>query len=266
MKYCPPCRLRAKDDEEKCSRCGSALRSMGGPPASASSNRSNNRSAAATGNASRAAASTPRQAATPTSSARRPQPTAKAKPAADAVTPKAGRKPVDDSWNATSGGDDNIQFQLAGLQQEVQRSSLRVRILAGLAAVLAISFIGLLFYLRHSYIMQFAEVDQLEIVRSDLHTGTALVRFRPLTAGRIQFVRNGAGTEETLLEYATGPTPDGEFKEFHWAGDADGQWSISIRYREGSDLIDRDWQSAKGSKSWKPESTSGGGVLATIGL
>lgn len=113
-----------------------------------------------------------------------------------------------------------------------------------LAGVLAIGFAGLLFYLRHNYIMQFAEVAQLEIVRSDLHTGTALIHFRPLTKGRIQFVREGGSRQETLLEHSSGPTPEGEFKEFHWTGDADGSWSISIRYREGTSLVDQDWQSA----------------------
>lgn len=137
----------------------------------------------------------------------------------------------------------------------MQSSSRRVRLLAALAGVLTIGLVGLLFYLRHSYIMQFAEVDQLEIVRSDLHTGTALVRFRPLTEGRIQFVRQGSGREETLLEHSSGPSPEGEFKEFHWTGDVDGSWSISIRYRDGTSLIDKDWQSAQ-------EPVNGMGILA----
>jgi len=146
------------------------------------------------------------------------------------------------SPSGSAAGD--IQFQLAGLESTVQSSSRRVRLLAVLAGVLALSFCGWLWYLRHSYIMQFAEVDRLEIVRSELHTGSALVRFRPLTAGRIQFVREGAGRQETLLEHASGPAPEGEFKEFHWTGDSSGTWSISVRYREGTKLVDRDWQSA----------------------
>lgn len=144
----------------------------------------------------------------------------------------------------SGGAAGEIQFQLAGLQSTVQSSSQRVRLLGALAAVLALSFCGWLWYLRHSYIMQFAEVDQLEIVQSELHTGSALVRFRPLTAGRIQFVREGAGRQETLLEHASGSALEGEFKEFHWTGDSGGTWSISVRYREGTKLVDRDWQSA----------------------
>ena len=160
--------------------------------------------------------------------------------------PTASKKPdrrTEPKSEATAEPAD-IQFQLAGLQSEALRTSRRVRILGILAGVLALSFIGLLFYLRHNYIMQFAEVDQLEIIRSDSNTGTARIRFRPLTAGRIQFVREGGGRQETLLEYAAGPASDGVFKEFHWAGNSDGNWTISIRYRDGGSLVDREWQSS----------------------
>lgn len=229
---------------------------MGGPPQQASGQRSSRRQAANT-----AARPTRSRPTAPVSAGKS---SARTRPAASPVRPQAAAAaapepregdPANDS--PSDGG--NIQFQLAGLQSTVQKSSQRVRILGALAAVLAIAFAAVLFYMRHSYIMQFAEVEQLEIIRSELHTGTAVVRFRPLTAGRIQFVRSGNGRQETLLEYASGPTPEGEFKEFHWTGDADGAWSINIRHREGGGLIDREWQSA----DWnRPE----GGVLAVTPL
>jgi len=170
-------------------------------------------------------------------------------------TPSASKQTGPKPSTAKPSATPDIQFELAGLETAVRSTSRRVRLLATLAGVLAIGFAGLLFYLRHSYIMQFAEVDQLEIVRSDLHTGTALIRFRPLTEGRIQFVREGGGREETLLEHSSGPSAKGEFKEFHWTGDVDGSWSISIRYREGTSLVDKDWQSAQ-------KSVGGIGILA----
>ena len=174
--------------------------------------------------------------------------------AAPSPWPPAVEKPSTAKPSATP----DIQFQLAGLETAVRSTSRRVRLLAALAGVLAIGFVGLLFYLRHSYVMQFAEVDQLEIIRSDLHTGTAIIRFRSLTEGQIQFVREGGGREETLLEHSSGPSPEGEFKEFHWTGDVDGAWKISIRYREGTNLVDKDWQSAQ-----KP--MGGAGILAVAG-
>lgn len=186
-------------------------------------------------------------------------------PPRERTKPKSKPAPAEPAQDPTSTQSSNepadVQFQLAGLEQKVQRSSLRVKILAAVALLLAVSFTGLLFYMRHSYIMQFAEVDRLEIVRSEVHTGTALIRFRPLTEGRIQFVRSGSGRQETLLEYSSGPIPEGEFREFHWTGDAGGAWAISIRHRDGSSLIDRDWSSAD-PKPVKRE--DGGGVLAAL--
>ena len=246
MKYCAPCRHRAKDDDEKCARCGGPLRQMGPTP---NQRRSPAQSSRKTSPRAGSAPSrpNPQQAEQPQATQR-----AQVKQAAAQTTESAER-------SAGQGGGD-VQFQLAGLEQKVQRSSLRVKILAAIALLLAVSFTGLLFYMRHSYIMQFAEVDQLEIVRSEIHTGTALIRFRPLTEGRIQFVRIGGGRQETLLEYSDGPTPEGEFRQFHWTGDADGSWSISIRHRDGSNLVDRDWSSA----DRKPVKREDGGVLASI--
>jgi hypothetical protein len=245
MKYCPPCRFKAKDEDETCSRCGGELRSLGGPSGQQSGGQTRQGAATATS----AKSARPAKAAPRSSTATAAAPERKApapSPPAPAVekrsTPKSSApKPS----AAQPAGTPDIQFQLAGLETAVQSTSRRVRLLAALAGVLAIGFVGLLFYLRHSYIMEFAEVDQLEIVRSDLHTGTAMVRFRPLTEGRIQFVRQGGDREETLLEHSSGRSPEGEFKEFHWTGDVDGSWSISIRYRDGSSLVDQDWQSAQ---------------------
>ncbi len=230
MKYCSPCRLRAKDEEENCSRCGGELRMMGGAPS-------------------------PTSAARPTS--RKTQPTSKreqtnsrsatttAAPAKRATKPRSAQKPEPPEVEATpvEGKPGDIQFQLAGLEKQVSKYSRRVRILAALAALLVVSFGGLLWHLHNSYVMQFAEIDQLEITRSQLHSGSARIRFRPLTAGRIQLIRNGGGRQETLLEYAAGPSPEGEFKEFNWTGDADDTWSISVRFRDGSELVDREWDS-----------------------
>jgi hypothetical protein len=212
MKYCSPCRLKAKDDDEKCSRCRGTLRLMGGPGGQQRGSRTRQSTAStASAKPARSTMSPPNRSpatapAPPPATA--PEPSVK-KPAA----PQSSR-----SQPSKPSGTPDFQFQLAGLQTAAQSTSRRVRLLAVLAGVLAIGFAGLLFYLRHNYIMQFAEVAQLEIVRSDLHTGTALIHFRPLTKGRIQFVREGGSRQETLLEHSSGPTPEGEFKEFHWTG------------------------------------------------
>jgi len=235
MKYCAPCRLRSKDDDETCSRCGGSLRSLGASSGQQAANstkpRSDSRQTSNTATSGRSRVARSSNAGLESPRVARKQKTNNTDADESQQERQSGPAPAD------------IQFQLAGLQNTVQSSSRRVHLLAALAGVLAVSFCGWLWYLRHSYIMQFAEVDQLEIVRSELHTGSALVRFRPLTAGRIQFVREGAGRQETLLEHAAGPAPEGEFKEFHWTGDSSGAWSISIRYREGTKLVDRDWQS-----------------------
>lgn len=254
MKYCAPCRLRAKDDDDNCSRCGGSLRSMGAPPGQQPAARTSSRRDAPR-NSGAERTGNPQVSRTTPSGTR----TASAEPKSGTST---SQKAVTSSRNGTRTESaqtvsPQAQFQIAGLEQQVQTSSRRVRLLAVLAGVLAISFSGLVWYLRHSYVMQFAEVGQLEIVRSELNTGTALIRFRPLTAGRIQFVRVAAGRQETLLEHSSGASPEGEFKEFHWAGDADGSWSISIRYRDGGSLVDRDWQSTAVQRT-KP------GVLAAV--
>ena len=197
---------------------------MGGAPAPGAGSKPSPRPAPSR-TASATATAPPKRSEKP-----KPRPAPKPEPP-EVEAPPIDREPADS------------QFQLAGLESQVQKTSMRVRILGALALVLLVSLGGLLWYMRHSYVMQFAEIDQLEITRSQLHAGSAQIRFRPLTAGRIQLVRTGGGREETLLEYANGPSPEGEFKEFNWTGDADDAWQISIRFRDGSELVDREWDS-----------------------
>lgn len=249
MRYCSPCRLRAKDTDDKCSRCGGALRVMGGPPPTGTR----------TPHYTTTASTPKKQAERPTPQQTRRTESQPAKHATDRPTKTRGAEQPTAPTSETKQPAD-IQFQLAGLESTVQSSSRRVRLLAVIAGVLALSFVGLLFYLRHSYIMQFAEVEQLEIIHSELHTGTARIRYRPVTAGQIQFVRKGIGRQETLLDFASGPAPDGEFNEFHWTGDIDGSWTLSIRYRDGSALVDKDWKSSD-----RQSTSNGSGVLAMIG-
>lgn len=253
MKYCAPCRQRARDNDDKCGRCGGPLRNMSPSPGQQRSTTQASRGAAGPGRSTTATRPVKATVSAPQPGTPRP---AKRPTAPAATSGGCETQPVTRNTSEAS----DIQFRLSGLENKVQRTSRRVKVLAGLAVLLAVSFTGLLFYLRHSYIMQFAEVEKLEIVRSEIHTGTALVRFRPLTAGRIQFVRSGGGRHETLLEYSSGPVPEGEFREFHWSGDAGGAWSISIRHRDGSSLVDHDWQSAQ----QKPANPVDGGVLAVL--
>lgn len=258
MKYCAPCRQRARDDGENCARCGGPLRNLGASPGQQRSAAQPSRRMENPSPSTAASRPAPQRAMATVSPppADAPSQANKWPDASTAASGARGTEPVTRNTSETT----DIQFKLSGLESKVQRTSRRVKILAAVAVLLAVSFTGVLFYLRHSYIMQFAEVDQLEIVRSEMHTGTALVRFRPLTAGRIQFVRSGGGRQETLLEYSSGPVSEGEFQEFHWTGDAGGSWSISIRHRDGSSLVDRDWQSAER----KDASPTKGGVLAVL--
>lgn len=111
--------------------------------------------------------------------------------------------------------------------------------MAVLAAVMAALLIGVLFWLRQSYVMQFAEIDDLQIAPSSARPGTVVINYQPRTEGRLQFVRKNAGRLETLVDHAFGKAP----KEFHWAGEDSLGYSVQIRFRDGWSLVDREWRS-----------------------
>ena len=129
------------------------------------------------------------------------------------------------------------------MQHNVAKSSARIRWLTVLAGLMAVLLVGALVYIRYSYVMQFAEVEQIKIVPSARRAGAVDISYQPVTAGKIEFVRKTDDRLETLLDYADNAKSMSEAKQFTWAGNDSRPFTVTVRWRQGWGLVDEKWSS-----------------------
>ena len=139
------------------------------------------------------------------------------------------------------GSEKELQLKLQGLQHEVEKGKARVKRLAILATLLVALLILLLIAIHLYNVMQYAAVSSVEAVAVAELPGAAELRYKPESAGKIEFVRESKGLVQTLTEYANAPGTPGESKgKFVWSGRADEESTLRVTYRSGLFLTTRD--------------------------
>lgn len=141
---------------------------------------------------------------------------------------------------AGGGSEEELRLKLRGLQHEVEKSASLVRKLAIMAAILVLALIALIIALYLYRIMQYARVESVEAAALPGRPGAAVIRYKPNSAGKIEFVRESEGLVQTLTEYADDPTPGAPAGKFQWAGKPGERSTIRVTYREGLILVTKD--------------------------
>jgi len=245
MKYCPRCKLKAKEHETACSRCGGELRVLGGPPPTSKPPVAAPIPPVPTSKPPVPTSKPPVATSKPPTAAPKP-PVATSKPPTAAPIP-----PVDGPAAQpapAAGGEPSqqkqLRLELAGLQRQVAKSAAGVRRLAIVAGVLTVLLVFVLLLVRHNYVMGFAALEGVDIVPLKSRPGAARISYRPRSTGKVEFVRETPQRRETLIEYATDRDTTGDKKEFDWSGPKADRYTLHVRYRRGWGLVTKDFQSS----------------------
>jgi hypothetical protein len=146
---------------------------------------------------------------------------------------------------ASLAASDALQLQLQGLRHQVERSTARAARLRVLAVVLGVLVVMLLTAVYLNDLMQYAQLASVD-VSAGLSRDAAKIRYLPASSGKVEFVRRSRDRTETLTDYADeSAAPAASPREFTWSGQDQGEYSLSVRYRDGLFVAHREWRSSE---------------------
>jgi len=141
-----------------------------------------------------------------------------------------------------SSNDEQLRLQLAGAQHQAQKSASRAKILAIVAGILTLMLIAYLLMLRNSFINEFAAVESVQFEPSADKAGSVKITFRPKSSGKVEFIRESAERQETLIEHIESTTGDDPERTFVWSGSESNDYTVHVRYRRGWGLKNEEWK------------------------
>jgi hypothetical protein len=139
-----------------------------------------------------------------------------------------------------------LSLQLQGLQHEVQRSRTTLRLFGALALLASFFFVALLVGLHFYDVMQYAEVAELSVRSPEGKPGEAEIKFVRRSSGLVEFVREMAGRQETLIDHGRQTAGGGGEQKFSWSGSESDDYTIRARVREGWGTTERVWTARNG--------------------
>jgi hypothetical protein len=140
---------------------------------------------------------------------------------------------------------DALQLQLQGLRHQVEQSTARAARLKILAIVLGVLSGVLLAAVYLIDVMQYAQLTSVEVTAAS-SPGVARIRYLPASSGKVEFVRLSRDRNETLTDYSDERSaPVISPREFTWSSQDQGEYSLSVRYRNGLYLVRREWRSSE---------------------
>lgn len=143
---------------------------------------------------------------------------------------------------ATPGNDADLGMQLQGLQHEVQRSRTALRATAGLAIGLTALLVLLLVGLRLYNVLQYAEVDRLDVRLTKNAPGEAQIEFVRRNLGKVEFIREAAGRTETLVDHGRQDAESTAAQQsFVWSAGNSGDFTLRVRVRHGWSTAEQVW-------------------------
>ncbi|MFN0052615.1 MAG: hypothetical protein ACKV0T_10510 [Planctomycetales bacterium] len=157
--------------------------------------------------------------------------------------PVEGAPPSSVGLDGTAG----LTLQLAGMQHAVRRSQTALLATRTAAVLLAVLLIAVLTGWHFYRLLQYAEVSQVEVALVDQTTGDAQIKFRRINPGKVEFVREGGGRIETLIEHGDQSSErTGDEYSFSWSGPGAGDLSIRVRSRKGWSSQEQMWRIREG--------------------
>jgi hypothetical protein len=122
----------------------------------------------------------------------------------------------------------------------VEKSAGLVRRLMIMAVVLVLALILLLVALYLYSVLQYAQVESVNASALEGQPGAAEIRYKPTSAGKIEFVRESDGLVQTLTEFAADPAAGTPEAKFWWSGKPGERSTIRVTYRSGLMLVTKD--------------------------
>ena len=129
------------------------------------------------------------------------------------------------------------KLNLEGLRHRVTQSARRVKWLRNIAVAMLLLFGTMLLYLRYNYVMQFAEVTDVSVQRSLSQSDAVSVVYRPMSSGRIEFLRSSHNRIETMVDHAPQNISGTEAREFRWSDTDRGTVNVEVRHRKGWRIV-----------------------------